>query len=72
MITSTEETKKLIAAKELEVQEAKSTLDSKLETIGNLIHDSVPISNDEVEIQHSGVSVLLFYFLKYKISLAGK
>lgn len=48
MISSTEETKKLIAAKELEVQEAKATLDSKLETIGNLIHDSVPVSNDEV------------------------
>lgn len=72
MISSTEETKKLIAAKELEVQEAKSTLDSKLETIGNLIHDTVPVSNDEVEIQHSGVFVFLFYFMKYKISFAGK
>ncbi|RWW59678.1 hypothetical protein BHE74_00033372, partial [Ensete ventricosum] len=40
VISSTDETKKLIAAKELEVQEAKATLDSKLETIGNLIHDS--------------------------------
>ncbi|THU64354.1 hypothetical protein C4D60_Mb01t25610 [Musa balbisiana] len=49
VISSTEETKKLIAAKELEVQEAKATLDSKLETIGNLIHDSVPVSNDEAE-----------------------
>ncbi|XP_074579529.1 serine--tRNA ligase [Curcuma longa] len=47
VINSTEETKKLIAAKELEVQEAKSTLDSKLESIGNLIHDTVPVSNDE-------------------------
>ncbi|XP_042383791.1 serine--tRNA ligase-like [Zingiber officinale] len=47
VISSTEETKKLIAAKELEVQEAKSTLDLKLESIGNLIHDSVPVSNDE-------------------------
>ncbi|WOL15277.1 serine--tRNA ligase [Canna indica] len=47
VISSTEETKKLIAAKELEVQEAKATLDAKLETIGNLIHDTVPVSNDE-------------------------
>lgn len=48
MISSTEEAKRLIAAKELEVIQAKATLDSKLETIGNLIHDFVPVSNDEV------------------------
>ncbi|URE33468.1 seryl-tRNA synthetase [Musa troglodytarum] len=47
VISSTEEARRLIAAKELEVIQAKATLDSKLETIGNLIHDSVPVSNDE-------------------------
>ncbi|THU47737.1 hypothetical protein C4D60_Mb09t18780 [Musa balbisiana] len=47
VISSTEEAKRLIAAKELEVIQAKATLDSKLETIGNLIHDFVPVSNDE-------------------------
>ncbi|RWW06704.1 hypothetical protein GW17_00029944 [Ensete ventricosum] len=40
VISITEEAKRLIAAKELEVLQAKATLDSKLETIGNLIHDS--------------------------------
>jgi len=39
--------KKLTVEKELEVQEAKVALDKKLESIGNLVHDSVPISDDE-------------------------
>ncbi|RRT38067.1 hypothetical protein B296_00045193 [Ensete ventricosum] len=43
VISITEEAKRLIAAKELEVLQAKATLDSKLETIGNLIHDSIPL-----------------------------
>ncbi|XP_010938930.1 serine--tRNA ligase [Elaeis guineensis] len=47
MIKSTEENKKLTAAKEVEVQEAKAALDARVETVGNLVHDSVPISNDE-------------------------
>ncbi|KAJ0974181.1 hypothetical protein J5N97_016146 [Dioscorea zingiberensis] len=47
MIKSTNENKKLSAEKEIEVQEAKALLDSKLEKIGNLVHDSVPVSNDE-------------------------
>ncbi|KAJ0974201.1 hypothetical protein J5N97_016166 [Dioscorea zingiberensis] len=47
MIKSTNENKKLSAEKEIEVQEAKAVLDSKLEKIGNLVHDSVPVSNDE-------------------------
>ncbi|KAL2330649.1 hypothetical protein Fmac_018230 [Flemingia macrophylla] len=46
-IKESEETKKSIAEKEVEVGETLSLLNSKLETIGNLIHDSVPISNDE-------------------------
>ena len=28
--------------------EAKAALDKKLETIGNLVHDSVPVSDNEV------------------------
>ncbi|KAL9318505.1 hypothetical protein ACSQ67_015022 [Phaseolus vulgaris] len=47
-IAESEETKKLIAEKEVEVRETLNLLNSKLETIGNLVHDSVPISNDEI------------------------
>ncbi|KAM0950001.1 putative serine--tRNA ligase [Dioscorea sansibarensis] len=47
MINNTNENKKLTVEKEIEVQQAKAALDSKLETIGNLVHDSVPVSNDE-------------------------
>ncbi|KAA8536878.1 hypothetical protein F0562_029356 [Nyssa sinensis] len=47
MIRNTEENKQLIANKELEVQDARAALYSKLEIIGNLVHDSVPVSNDE-------------------------
>ncbi|CAN6301917.1 unnamed protein product [Urochloa humidicola] len=48
LMESTDEIKKRLAAKEVEVQEAKSTLDAKLTTIGNIVHDSVPVSDDEV------------------------
>ena len=48
MIRTTEENKQLIVEKEAEVQEARVVLYSKLEIIGNLVHDSVPVSNDEV------------------------
>ncbi|GLJ09272.1 hypothetical protein SUGI_0105380 [Cryptomeria japonica] len=47
VIKQTEENKKLSAKKEIEVQEAKAALDSLLGVIGNLVHDSVPISDDE-------------------------
>ncbi|XP_059648537.1 serine--tRNA ligase [Cornus florida] len=46
-IKSSEENKQLSANKETEVQEARAALYSKLEIIGNLVHDSVPVSNDE-------------------------
>ncbi|PWA61360.1 Seryl-tRNA synthetase [Artemisia annua] len=36
-----------IAAKDAEVQEAKAALFEKLEKVGNLVHDSVPVSKDE-------------------------
>lgn len=42
------EKEKLNADKEVKVVEVKAVLDSKLEIIGNLVHDSVPVSNDEV------------------------
>jgi seryl-tRNA synthetase len=48
LIQSTEEIKGRLAAKETEVQEAKTTLDAKLVTIGNIVHESVPVSKDEV------------------------
>ncbi|PSS26607.1 Serine--tRNA ligase [Actinidia chinensis var. chinensis] len=47
LVRSTAENKQLIVEKEAEVQEARAALYSKLEIIGNLVHDSVPISNDE-------------------------
>ncbi|KAF5454009.1 hypothetical protein F2P56_023710 [Juglans regia] len=47
MIKDTEENKKSAAEGEVKVREVLKQLNSKLETIGNLVHDSVPISNDE-------------------------
>ncbi|KAL6873596.1 hypothetical protein ACP4OV_013678 [Aristida adscensionis] len=47
MTESTEEIKRLLAAKEAEVQEAKAKLDATLMAIGNLVHESVPIGDDE-------------------------
>ncbi|GJZ10449.1 seryl-tRNA synthetase [Tanacetum coccineum] len=38
-----------ISAKDAEVQEAKAALFEKLEKVGNLVHDSVPVSKDEVK-----------------------
>lgn len=38
----------LKAKKNVEVQEVRAALYSKLEIIGNLVHDSVPVSDDEV------------------------
>ncbi|KAI3910287.1 hypothetical protein MKW92_053946 [Papaver armeniacum] len=46
-IKSSEECKQSIAAKDAEVQAAKDLLYSKLDLIGNLVHDSVPVDNDE-------------------------
>ena len=48
MIKSTDENKKLTAKKEAEGQEALAALNSRLEIIGNLVHDSVPVNKDEV------------------------
>ncbi|XAR48710.1 Serine--tRNA ligase [Bertholletia excelsa] len=47
MIKSTEENKQLTAKKDAEAQEARAALYAKLEIIGNLVHDSVPVSDDE-------------------------
>ncbi|XP_057519210.1 serine--tRNA ligase-like [Amaranthus tricolor] len=47
MIKSTEENKKSSAEKEVEAQEVKASLYAKLELIGNLIHDTVPVGDDE-------------------------
>lgn len=63
MIRSTDENKQLTEAKGIEVQEAKEALYSKLETVGNLVHDSVPVSNDEVRaffFFSSLIAVVLF------------
>uniref|UniRef100_A0A804QNG2 Serine-tRNA synthetase type1 N-terminal domain-containing protein n=1 Tax=Zea mays TaxID=4577 RepID=A0A804QNG2_MAIZE len=47
LMDSTDEIKKRLAAKEVEVQEAKSTLDAKVMTICNIVHESVPFSDGE-------------------------
>ncbi|KAK8936738.1 hypothetical protein KSP39_PZI011912 [Platanthera zijinensis] len=49
MIKSTNENKRLTEEKIEEVQQAKTVLETKLVSIGNLVHDSVPISLDEVD-----------------------
>ncbi|KAK7860501.1 serine--tRNA ligase [Quercus suber] len=46
-IKNTKENKKLTAKKEAQFQELKDELYRKLGTVGNLVHASVPISNDE-------------------------
>ncbi|KAH0672195.1 hypothetical protein KY284_023282 [Solanum tuberosum] len=46
-IKDTANNKQQIEKKEAEVQEVRAALYSKMEIIGNLVHDSVPISNDE-------------------------
>ncbi|KAK9919796.1 hypothetical protein M0R45_028373 [Rubus argutus] len=47
VIRDTEDNKRLAAEKEVEVREALNLLNSKLEVIGNLVHDTVPIHDDE-------------------------
>lgn len=47
MTEKLEENEKLRVEKEAEVGEAKEQRDSKWKLVGNLVHDSVPISNDE-------------------------
>ncbi|WCJ40032.1 Serine--tRNA ligase cytoplasmic [Euphorbia peplus] len=47
IIEKTNENKRLAALKQTEVDNAKDTLDKKLISVGNLVHDSVPVSNDE-------------------------
>ncbi|RZC81394.1 hypothetical protein C5167_043970 [Papaver somniferum] len=54
-IKSSEKCKQSKAAKDAEVQEAKDLLYSKLDLIGNLVHDSAPVDNDEANnlvVQH--------------------
>lgn len=48
MISKIEEIKKTAAAKDAEVREALAVLNAILELVGNLVHDSVPVSDDEV------------------------
>ncbi|XP_050273148.1 serine--tRNA ligase-like, partial [Quercus robur] len=47
MIKTTEENKRSAVEKEAEVREVLQNLNSKLLLIGNIVHDSVPISDDE-------------------------
>lgn len=50
LIKDTEENKQLTAKKEAQVQEARNVLDLNLDLVGNIVHDSVPVSNDEVRL----------------------
>lgn len=47
LMDGTNEIKKRQAAMEAEEQEAKAELEAKLTTLGNILHESVPISDDE-------------------------
>ncbi|KAI9186096.1 hypothetical protein LWI28_013758 [Acer negundo] len=47
MIKKSEEIKQTSIDKGAEAQEAENALQSKLEIVGNLVHDSVPVDNDE-------------------------
>lgn len=67
MIKSTDENKQLSAKKEAEVQEARAALYAKLEIIGNLVHDSVPISNDEV---YTRFPIVFFIYMNFRWNLA--
>ncbi|XP_023768604.1 serine--tRNA ligase [Lactuca sativa] len=49
LIKDTEENKQLTAKKEAQVQEAQRALHSNLNLVGNIVHDSVPVSNDEAD-----------------------
>lgn len=46
-----EELKKVIAAAKIEETEAKNLLDKMLQSIGNIVHESVPVSNTEDDNQ---------------------
>lgn len=50
LIKDTENNKRLTAMKEAEVHEARNELHLNLDLVGNIVHDSVPVSNDEVRI----------------------
>ncbi|TVU08580.1 hypothetical protein EJB05_41989, partial [Eragrostis curvula] len=47
LAASTAEIKRALAAKEAEVRDAKAALNAKHAAIGNLVHDSVVVSDDE-------------------------
>ncbi|XP_057800349.1 LOW QUALITY PROTEIN: serine--tRNA ligase-like [Salvia miltiorrhiza] len=47
LVESTDKNKELTVQKEAEVQEALTALQSRLGNIGNLVHDSVPVDNNE-------------------------
>ncbi|KAJ4836848.1 hypothetical protein Tsubulata_018477 [Turnera subulata] len=47
LISNADESKQLIAAKEAEVQQARGAVNSRLELVGNLVHESVPVGDDE-------------------------
>lgn len=60
MISSTNENKKLTTEKEVEVRDAWMAVKSRLEVVGNLVHDSVPVSDNEVHhFTYHVVSLLL-------------
>ncbi|KAL8451026.1 hypothetical protein Emed_002236 [Eimeria media] len=51
LVAKTTEIKAKLQALEVQAAEAAATRDALLHTIGNLVHDSVPVSNDEANNQ---------------------
>ncbi|KAK0602900.1 hypothetical protein LWI29_038087 [Acer saccharum] len=58
MIKKSEEIRQTSDDKGAEVREAENTLKSKLEIVGNLVHDSVPVDNDEANNALLGIADL--------------
>jgi len=52
---STNQIKERLAATEAEVRRIKIMLDTKLMAIGNIVHESVPISDNEVRYNSGGL-----------------
>ena len=56
MIETANKNKKLTAEKEVEVEEIRKLLYKELEKVGNLLHESVPVSNNEVILKLVSIS----------------
>ena len=64
-IKGTNDHKKKMGEKDEEVKAAKAELDAKLMTIGNIVHESVPVSNDEVSysVRRSMIQLIVWLMI---------